>query len=364
MANVIQIKRSNTTATPTGLAAGELANSEVSDKLFIGLIGGGEEIVGGKYFTDLLDHTTGVLTASSAVIVDASSKVDNFKVDNLDFNGNTISSTDTNGNIIISPNGNGVVDVDSSRVTGLSSPTQASDATTKAYVDALVTGLDVKNSVRVLSDADIDLSVAADPSPVDGVTLANGDRILLTGQTAGAENGIYDAVTATDPTTWVRSSDADTDAEVNAGMFTFVEEGTNYADGGWVLTTNDPITLDTTSLSFSQFSGAGSIVAGAGLTKTGNTLDVGGTTDRITVNANSVDIAATYAGQSSIVTLGTVTTGVWSGTIITLAKGGTGADLSGAASGTIFKTNGSIFVAATAGTDYLNSTSTIDGGTF
>ena len=92
-------------------------------------------------------------------------------------------------------------------------------------------------------------------------------------------------------------------------MFTFVSEGTVNADSGWVLTTNDAITLGTTGLTFAQFSGAGQITAGDGLTKSGNTINAVGTSDRITVNADSIDIASTYVGQTSITTLGTIATG-------------------------------------------------------
>jgi hypothetical protein len=108
-------------------------------------------------------------------------------------------------------------------------------------------------------------------------------------------------------------------------MFTFVEEGTVNADSGWVLTTNNPITVGTTALVFAQFSGAGSIIAGAGLTKNGNTLDVGGTADRITVGVDTVDIASTYVGQATITTLGTIGTGTWAATDVAVAHGGTGA---------------------------------------
>jgi len=106
----MKIKRSTTTASPTSLANGELAYSANSNKLFIGRPGGTSgdiDAVGGKVYVDMLDHTAGTLTASSALVVDASSKIDNFNVDNLNFNGNTIISTDTNGNINITPNGSG-----------------------------------------------------------------------------------------------------------------------------------------------------------------------------------------------------------------------------------------------------------------
>jgi hypothetical protein len=114
-------------------------------------------------------------------------------------------------------------------------------------------------------------------------------------------------------------------------MFTFVEEGTANGDAGWVLTTNNPITLGTTSLVFAQFSGTGQIIAGAGLTKTGNTIDVVGTTNRVTVNADSIDISAAYLGQASITTVGTITTGTWTGTAVAVANGGTGATTAAAA---------------------------------
>ena len=110
MAQTIQIKRSTSTAAPSSLSNGELAYSSNSDKLFIGRPGGSTgdiDVIGGKLFTDKLDHTDGVLTASSAIIVDADSKIDNFNVDNLNFNGNSITSTDANGDIVLTPNGAG-----------------------------------------------------------------------------------------------------------------------------------------------------------------------------------------------------------------------------------------------------------------
>lgn len=201
-------------------------------------------------------------------------------------------------------------------------PTQSGHAATKGYVDAARSGLDVKQSVRVATTAPLTLaSQLEEGDTVDGVTLVAGDRVLVKNQSTASENGIY-VVQETGAA--VRATDADSSSEVTAGMFTFVTEGNVNADSGWVLATNDTITLGTTSLTFAQFSGAGQITAGAGLTKSGNTLDVVGTADRITVNADSVDIASTYVGQSSITTLGTITTGVWNGTDVAVADGGTG----------------------------------------
>jgi hypothetical protein len=205
----------------------------------------------------------------------------------------------------------------------VATPTDDAHIATKGYVDAARQGLDVKASVRVASVAPVAIATALEAGDViDGVTLAEGDRVLLKDQSTASENGIYVAVASGAAS---RADDANTSAKVTTGMFTFVSEGTVNADNGFVLTTNDAITLGTTGLTFVQFSGAGQVVAGDGLTKTGNTLNVVGTAGRITVNADSVDIASTYEGQNTITTLGTITSGTWTGTAIAVANGGTGA---------------------------------------
>lgn len=206
-------------------------------------------------------------------------------------------------------------------VTGLADPVNASDAANKGYVDASRAGLDVKASVRVATDGSGTLATSfANGQVVDGVTLVTGDRILIKDQVNTPDNGIYTVNASGAPT---RAIDADTNTKVTSGMFTFVEQGTANADSGWVLTTDGAITLGSTPLLFVRFSGAGQIVAGSGLTKTGNTLNVGAGTG-ITVNADDIQISATYAGQNTIVTLGTVTTGTWSASTILANRGGTG----------------------------------------
>lgn len=245
------------------------------------------------------------------------------------------------------------------KITNLANPVNPQDAATKNYVDTAIQGLDIKASARVATMTNI--SISAPGATIDGVTMASGNRVLLLNQNTPSQNGLWvwnGAVAAL-----TRPTDAASTSVLTAGAFVFVEEGT-YADNGYVLATDNPVTVDVTSQSWVQFSGAGQITPGAGLTKTGNTLDVGGTANRITVNADSIDIASTYVGQASITTLGTIASGTWQASIVGLAYGGTGANLSAAADGSIFKKSGTALVAATEGTDYLSSSSTIYGGTF
>lgn len=185
------------------------------------------------------------------------------------------------------------VSLNSQKITNLADPTNDQDAATKIYVDAARSGLDVKQSVRVATTANIALSGT---QTIDDVSVIAGNRVLVKDQSTTTQNGIYDVAAGS----WTRSTDADTDAEVTAGMFAFVAEGTLGADSGWVLTTNDTITLGTTSLSFAQFSGAGQVVAGSGLTKSGSTLDIGtASSSRIAVNADSIDLATVTQSDTS-----------------------------------------------------------------
>jgi hypothetical protein len=196
-------------------------------------------------------------------------------------------------------------------------PTADNHLATKEYVDNVATGLDVKLSVRAMSVADVTLSGA---TAMDGVAITTGDRVLLTGQTDATQNGIY---VVNGDGAWARSADADNSpvGEVTSGMFTFVEEGAVYAGTGWVLTTANPIVLDTTELVFAQFSQAGVINPGAGLVKVGNVLNVVSSNGGIVVNAD--DIALTVDSNG------------------TLAVGAGGIKLADLATGKILVGNGS-----------------------
>ena len=212
----------------------------------------------------------------------------------------------------------------------VSDPTQAAHIATKGYVDAARQGLDVKQSVRVATTAAVIFATGLENADtLDGVTLATGDRILVKDQggpgVAHVDNGIYVVQVSGAP---VRASDSNGTAdtgELKAGTFVFVEEGTVNSDKGFVLSTNGTITVGSTAIAWTQFSGAGSFTAGDGLLQTGNTIDVKVTANRTQITSDAIDIHADYAGQSSITTLGTIGTGTWAATDVAVEHGGTNA---------------------------------------
>ena len=262
------------------------------------------------------------------------------------------------------------VGLNNQKITGLATPTADTDAANKGYVDSVVQGLHPKQAVRAATTANI--TSLSGTLTIDGVSLVVGDRVLVKNQTAQAQNGIYVVASGS----WTRSLDADIWDEL-ISAYVFVQEGATNADVGYICTVNTGGTLGTTDVTWAQFTSASQVDAGAGLTQSGTTLNVGGTTDRISVSADAVDIASTYVGQTSITTLGTISTGTWNATTIGVGKGGTGV--------TTLTTNGILFGGATVGAtaagtwDSTHSvgqllshnssgtpvwTDTIDGGTF
>ena len=197
-------------------------------------------------------------------------------VDNVRTDGNTVSTTDSNGDLVLSPNGTGTVTVPSGYKNRSGFGTNS--LVSKEYVDAIKQSLDIKDSVKAATTGAITTSGT---QQIDGVTLGAGDRVLVKNQSAQAQNGIWVVAAGA----WARATDADTTADVTSGLFVFVEQGTANADSGWVLTTDGTITVGSTGLAFAQFSGAGQIVAGDALTKSGNTLNV--SDDNITLEVNS-----------------------------------------------------------------------------
>jgi hypothetical protein len=432
--SLIKIKRSTTTLVPSSLAEGELAYSELSDKLFIGKSGNNMAVIGGSgEFAKVIGQTfidpeantpstsdnsnklattqyvkaQGYITSNAAITVSGDATGtgttsialtladtgvvagDYYKV-NVDSKGRVLSGynalvpndipvltsakiSDFNTQVRINrldqlAMPQATVDMNNQRLTGLPVPTQNSDAATKQYVDYVAQGLDVKQSVLVATTENISLN---DVQTIDNVTLTAGERVLVKNQTNAVENGIYVVVAGG---AWVRSNDCNNSgvASVTSGVYVFVETGDIGIGTGWVITTPNSATysinnvpaieLGVQAIHWTQFNGAGGVTsaAGPGLWINSGELSVGAGPG-IEVTANAVQISATYAGQTSINTIGTVTTGTWKGTAIDVAYGGTGnSSLSG-----ILKGNGtSAIQSAVAGVDFLAPESEIDGGTF
>lgn len=299
MANVIQIKRSQVTATPTSLAEGELAYSEVSDKLFIGVSGAGIDAIGGKSYTDKLDGidsgaTAGAtwnsdITGQPTVVSQAEAEAGTATTERIwtaqrvaqaiaalapasdvtsvfgrtgavvavsgDYDASQIDFTPT-GNLISTDVQAAIAEVDNEKLalaggtmTGAlvlsGNPAADLQAATKQYVDALVGGLRPKAAVAAATTANITLSGT---QTIDGVALVAGDRVLVKDQTAGEDNGLYEVAAGA----WSRTTDADNSpsGEVVNGIYTYVLGGTANGGKGYILTTQDPIVLDTTALTF------------------------------------------------------------------------------------------------------------------
>jgi len=165
----------------------------------------------------------------------------------------------------------GAIAMGTNKITGLGTPTDAADAATKAYVDALGEGLHIHASVVAATTANITLATDVENGDVlDGVTLATGNRILVKNQSTASQNGIYVVAASGAPS---RAADFDSPAEIDGGDFVFVTGGTTNDNKGFVQV-NTVGTVGTDPIEFTQFSGAGTFVAGNGLTLTDNSFGI------------------------------------------------------------------------------------------
>jgi len=293
---------STMTGTVTGTAgfSGPLTSSSVSitgGTINGAVIGGSSaQAITGTNVTATVGFTgslTGAVTGNTAGVHTGAvtGNVTGNLTGNVTGNVTAASGTSTFNNVTIS----GSLDMDagtSATITGLANPVNDSDAANKGYVDALAQGIDAKASVVVATTANITLSGT---QTIDGISVSVGDRVLVKDQSTQSGNGIYLCAAST----WTRTTDANTWDELVAA-FTFVERGTTQANNGYISTITAGGTLGTTAVTFAQFSGAGQITAGDGLTKTGNTLNVGtASSSRIVVNSDNIDLA------TSGVTVGT-----------------------------------------------------------
>lgn len=301
----LKVKVSQVTATPSTLIFGELAYSTNSNTLFIGDAAGTPIGIGGSAaFTKLagiapgaqigtVTNVTGsgaitvvtgtstpaiTIAASTAVVPGTMSAADKTKLDGI--------AAGAQANVVLSVAGKtgtitlvaadvlGAAPVASPTFTGtvtIPTPVGGTDAANKDYVDAVSLGLDFKASVVAVSTANIVTTTGLiNGAVMDGVTLVTGDRVLLKNQTTASQNGIY-IVAASGAAS--RSTDADADAEVTRGLFTYIEAGTLFAGAAFVLSTKGGV-LNTGALTFTQFGGGSTYSAGLGMTLLGSSFSV------------------------------------------------------------------------------------------
>jgi hypothetical protein len=228
--------------TSSDIANGAIVNDDINASANIAL---------SKLATDPLARTNHTGTQTASTISDFDTQVRTSRLDQM-----------------AAPTAS--VSLNSQKITSLATPVDATDAATKAYVDAVTEGLHIHEAARAAVLTNIAIATALENGDsAGGVTLATGDRILVNGQTTTSENGIY-VVQASGQA--LRATDFDTATEVDSGDFIFVTSGT-YANTGWVQTLK-PATIGTDPISFTQFSGAGTFTAGNGLTLTGNSFSI------------------------------------------------------------------------------------------
>jgi hypothetical protein len=194
------------------------------------------------------------------------------------------------------------------------SPTSNTEIANKLYVDNVAQGLDPKASCVAATTANITLSGT---QTIDGVALIAGDRCLVKDQTTQANNGIYLVAAGS----WTRATDMDTWAEV-PGAFTFIEQGTTWADTGWVCTSNAGGTIGVTAITWVQFAGVGSYTAGTGLTLTGTVFSITNTAVTAAAYGSATQVGTfTVNGQGQLTLAGNTTVTPAVGSITGLGTG-------------------------------------------
>ena len=367
MANTIRIKKrasSGSAGAPSTLAPSELAFNENTGDL--------------KLYYGYGDNGSG--EASSVIAVGGSGAFFN-KTDTR--TANTILSGPTTGsaaaptfralvaadllklNEFTAPDG--AVSLNSQKITGLAAPAADTDAATKGYVDSTSEGLDVKDSCKVATTANITLSGT---QTIDGVSVSADERVLCKDQSTSSQNGIYLCKAGS----WARADDMAASSDA-AGAFTFIEQGSTNADVGFVCSSNKgSAVVGTNNLAFTQFSGAASITAGDGLDKSGNTLSLdiksgSGlqiTSTELDLDADLTALAGCQSGAAAALALLTSTeVAILDGATVTTAElnvlDGIPAGLTATELGYVDGVTSAIQTQLDA---KLTSSSTVDGGTF
>lgn len=233
------------------------------------------DILGDNTSSIQVSITNNVATISQLAATSAQngymSSSDKSKLDNA--------TPNATGNTIVERNSTGGIDVN--QISIINTPVNQTDGVNKQYVDGVAQGLSIKEPVRVIASIN---KVLSGLQTIDGISLVDGDRVLVALQTDPTQDGIY----IVRSTAWDRADDFKL-ADSVANAFMFVSEGNTYADTGWVCTNDKPNDIvGTDNLIFVQFSAAGVVEAGAGLIKTGNNIDVVAGDTSVTVNPNDI----------------------------------------------------------------------------
>jgi hypothetical protein len=379
----VYIKISDTSAIFTSGTGGGGGGANVAE---------GEVAFGGKY-GEIIGNTSFTFDRVTSTL----------GIGNIQITGDYITTAAPGDNLILSANSANVqilspLDMTDNRIVNLQDPVNPQDAATKSYVDAVASGLNIKLSVYAATtdplDATFTTAVAHgaltsntyETFTVDGVSPPVGARILVKNQTDEIQNGIYTVVQTGGPSeSWIltRSTDFNGVAPagtVRSGDFTFVEQGDMYSGAGWVMNSLDPVTLNISPIHWTQFSSAGVILPGFGLTQSGMFFNVNAaafietTTALKTITGpegkpiielqldpnsplifsnNALSISSTIAStglsyingalsvnpnQPQITGLGTINSGTWNATPISYQYGGTGLTSLGTA-GQVLGTN-------------------------
>jgi len=346
-------------------SAAVTGNLTINTDKFTVASGTGNTLVAGTLDVTGNSTLTGNLEVDGSTQLDGNVTLGNASGDTITVTGTSTftQSADFDGGITVA--GSQTVDMGGNKVTNIGTPTQSTDAVTKAYVDGVKQALDIKDSVRVGSQSNLSATynngtggvgatLTADANgavSIDSTSLVLNNRVLVKAQTDETENGIYKVTTVGDvsnPYVLTRTTDADSSSEVTGGMFTFVEEGSD-ADAGFVLSNiTGSATIGTDNITMTQFSGAGSVTAGAGLGKSGNTLFVNVDDASIEINSDTLRLK----GVSSVP----------EGVLLYGANGGS--SFASLSIGTYDSTNsvGQVLQVGANGT--IAWTNTLDGGTF
>ena len=353
----------NATTTDVSGTFNSVGNLTVATNKFTVASGTGNTVVAGTLTANGAGDFDSTLNVDGAATFNGAVTLGNASADAITITGTPTftPSADFDGGFTVA--GSQTVDMGANRVTNIGTPTASTDATTKAYVDSVKQALDIKDSVKLATTANLGATYnngsgtltmdSTGTVTIDGTVTALNDRILIMDQSSAAENGIYYVSTAGAVGVagiFTRATDANVNAEVSGGMFTFVEAGSANADNAYVLTSiTGTATLGSSTLTFTQFSGAGQVTAGNGLDKSGNTLAVNVDDQTLAISADTLQlkgIANTANGD------------------LLYGANGSGGGFSALSIGTYDSTNSVGQLLQVGASSTVTWSNTLDGGTF